>query len=81
MVYKVKVLTENNFKLYYGTCEGEFKSRFYNHSKSFWDRGNETKFQSTFGNWRANPKIKTYVGKHFCMQRPINVAQDVAIYA
>ena len=41
MVYETKVSTENNFKLYYGTCEGEFKSRFYNHRKSFWDRGNE----------------------------------------
>ena len=28
MVYKVKVSRENNFKLYYGTCEGEFKSRW-----------------------------------------------------
>ena len=39
MVYEAKVSTGNLFKLYYGSCEGEFKSRFYNHTKSF--RGNE----------------------------------------
>ena len=38
-------------------------------------------FQSTFGNWRTNSKIAAYVGKYLCMQRPINVAQDIAIYA
>ena len=42
MVYKVKVSRENNFKLYHGTCEGEFKSRFHNHTKLFRDRGNQT---------------------------------------
>ena len=41
MVYEAKVSTKDNSKLYYGTCEGEFKSRFYNHTKSFQDRGNE----------------------------------------
>ena len=43
MVYEAKVSTENYFKLYYGTCEEEFKFCFYNHTKSFRDRGNETK--------------------------------------
>ena len=38
-------------------------------------------FQSTFGNWRTNPKITTYVGNYLYMQRPINVAQEIAIYA
>ena len=35
-------MAENNFKLYYGTYEGEFKSRFYNRTISFRGRGNET---------------------------------------
>lgn len=39
-MYEVKILTEDNFKLYYGTWEGQFKSRFGNHTKSFRDRGN-----------------------------------------
>ena len=34
MVYEAKVSTDNKFKLNYGTCEGEFKSLFYNHTKS-----------------------------------------------
>ena len=42
MVYEAKLLAENNFKLHYRTCEGEFKSRFYNHTKPLRDRGNET---------------------------------------
>ena len=37
-IYEAKVSIENNFKLCYGTCEGEFKSRFYNHTKSFRDK-------------------------------------------
>ena len=43
MAYEAKFLTEDNFKLYYRTGEGEFKSQFYNHTntKSFRDRGNE----------------------------------------
>ena len=43
MVYEAKVSTEDNFKLYYGTCQGEFKCRFITPiSKSFRDKGNET---------------------------------------
>ena len=42
IVYEAKVSTENKFKLYYGTCELEFKSRFYNHTESFRDTGNPT---------------------------------------
>ena len=38
-------------------------------------------FHSTFGNWRANPKITTYVEKCLCMHRSINVVQDFVIYA
>ena len=43
MKWEAKVTTENDFKLYYGTCGGEFESRFYNHAKSFRDRANKTK--------------------------------------
>ena len=42
MVYEAKASLDNNFKPYYGTCEGEFQSRFSNYTKSFWDRCNET---------------------------------------
>ena len=58
MVYEAKVSTENNFKLYYGTCEGESKSRFYNHTKSFRDRGNETELSKYI--WQLKNKAKNY---------------------
>ena len=45
MVYEAKVSTDNNFKLYYGTCEGEFTTR--NH---FEIEVMKRSFQSTFGN-------------------------------
>ena len=50
MVYEAKVSTEDNFRLYCGTCEGELKPRFYSHTKSFRDRGNETKLSK--GIWQ-----------------------------
>ena len=58
MVYEAKILTQNNFKLYYGTCEGEFKSRLYNHTKSFLDRGNETELPKYI--WQPKDESKSY---------------------
>ena len=58
MVYEAKVSTENNFKLYYGKCEGEFKSRFYNHTKSFPDRSNETELSNYI--WQLKDESKNY---------------------
>ena len=55
MVYKAKVSTENDFKLYYDTCEGEFKSRFYNHTKSFRDRGNKMELSKYI--WQTEGQI------------------------
>ena len=58
MVYEAKVSTDNNFKLYYGICEGEFKSRFYNHTKSFRDRRNETELSKYI--WQLKDESKSY---------------------
>ena len=58
MVYEAKVSTYNNFKLYYGTCEGEFKSRSNNHTKSFRDRGNETELSKYI--WQLKDESKSY---------------------
>ena len=52
MVYEAKVRTENNFKLYYGTCEGEFKSNFYNHMKYFGYSGYENKTELSKFIWQ-----------------------------
>ena len=38
IVYKASVTSDEDQKLYYGTSEGEFKSRFNNHTKSFRNR-------------------------------------------
>ena len=35
MVYKTEVTTNTTYKEYYGTSEGEFKSRYNNHTQSF----------------------------------------------
>ena len=58
LVYEAEVSTENNFKLDYGTCKGEFKSRFYNHMKSFRDRGNETELSKYI--WQLKDESKNY---------------------
>ena len=57
MVHEAKVSTDNNFTLHYGTCE-EFKSRFYNHTKSFRDWGNETELSKCI--WQLKDESKNY---------------------
>ena len=34
-IYKAEVITDQSFKIYFGTSEGEFKSRYNNNTKSF----------------------------------------------
>ena len=38
IVYKATVTTQDNYRIYYGTSEGEFKTRYNNHTKSFRNR-------------------------------------------
>ena len=57
MVYEVKVSTKNNFKLYYGKCEREFKSRFYNCTKSFRDKAKATKLSEYI--WQLTGESKS----------------------
>ena len=80
MVYEAKVSTENNFKLYYGTFEGEFKSRFYNSTKSFREKGHETEFSKYIWqlkdeskNDRLRWKIFIYVTPYKCGTRRYNL--------
>ena len=40
IVYKATVPTEPNYRIYYGTAEGELKTRFNNHTNSFRHRKN-----------------------------------------
>ena len=58
MLYKDKVSPENNFKLYFGTFEGKFKCRFYNHTKLFRGTANETKFPKYI--WQLMDQSENY---------------------
>ena len=58
MVYEAKVSTENNFKLYYVTCKGKFKSCFYYHTKSFRDRDNKMELSKYI--WQLKDEYKNY---------------------
>ena len=64
------VLAKENLNLVFITTQNHFEIEVMKRS-----------FQSTFGNGRTNPKLIKYVGMYLCTQRPINVVQDVEIYA
>ena len=63
-----QISTETNFKLYYGTCVGELKTRFYNHTKSCRDRGNKTELSKCI--WQLKDKSKSY-----------NIHWNISMYA
>ena len=50
MGYEAQVSTQDNFKLYYGTCEGEFNLGFMTTRNHFEIEVMKRNFQSTFGN-------------------------------
>ena len=50
IVYKATVKTNQNSAVYLGSCETSFKTRFYNHTKSF---NNET--------YKKETKLSTYI--------------------
>ena len=41
IVYKADVITNKDSHIYYGACDGEFKSRYNNHTNSFCRRHHE----------------------------------------
>ena len=55
-VYKATVRREENYCIYYGTAEGEFKTRYNNHTNSFRHRKsiNETELSKYI--WQMNEK-------------------------
>ena len=57
-LYEAKVSAKNNFKLYYGTCEGGFKSHFYSHTKTFPDRGSTMELSKQI--WQLKEESKKY---------------------
>ena len=54
IVYKATVTTQDNYRIYYGTSEDEFKTRYNNHTKSFRNRQyvNETELSNYI--WQLN---------------------------
>ena len=54
IVYKATVTTQDNYQIYYGASEGEFKIRYSNHTKSFRNRQyvNETELSKYI--WQLN---------------------------
>ena len=52
IVYKAEVNTSSEKHTYYGLCEGEFKSRYNNHTKSFRSRKYENETELSKLLWR-----------------------------
>ena len=56
IVYKATVTTEQNYRIYYGTAEGEFKTRYNNHTNSFRHRKNINETELSKYIWQLNDK-------------------------
>ena len=56
IVYKATVTTGNESKNYFGTSESEFKTRFYNHTKSFRNRSYENDSELSKYLWTLNDR-------------------------
>ena len=81
LVYKATSTTSSNSFVYYGTSEGEFKSRYNNHTKSFRHREcmNETELSKHKENLKDHGLDNNLLWE---IHNPhhTNVAQNVAIY-
>ena len=60
IIYKAEVCYDNEKQEYYGLCEGEFKLRYNNHTKSFRHSKyrNETELSKTI--WKLKDEEKEY---------------------
>ena len=78
MVYKAEVSTNTTYKEYYGASEGEFKSRYNNHTQSFRNISYINDMELTKYLWtlKANGtdyhlkwNIKSYASRYKCGTR------------
>ena len=78
MVYKAEVSTNTTYKEYYGASEGEFKSRYNNHTQSFRNIShiNDTELSKYLWTLKANGtdyhlkwSIKSYASRYKCGTR------------
>ena len=60
VVYKASVKTEQNTFIYFGTAEGEFKTRFNNHSTSFKHEKNQHKTELSKKIWELKNSKEEY---------------------
>ena len=61
VIYKAVVTAENNTSVYYGASEGEFKTRFNNHTKSFRHRKYENETELSKHIWSLKDRKVDYV--------------------
>ena len=84
LVYKATSTTSSNSFAYYGTSEGEFKSRYNNHTKSFrhGECMNESKLSKRVELKRPWSMVLIIIYHDKSTKRPhhTNMAQNVAIY-
>ena len=60
IVYKAEVSTENEKFMYFGASEGEFKTKYNNHTKSFKDRRYENDSEHSKCMWKFKNKKTVY---------------------
>ena len=60
LVYKACVTTENDSHAYYGQCEGDFKTRYNNHTKSFRHRKYENETELSKHVWMLKDSNTNY---------------------
>ena len=60
IIYKAEVVSNGVTSSYYGTCEGEFKSRYNNHTKSFRSRKYENDTELSKHIWRLKDNSREY---------------------
>ena len=65
IVYRAEVTSDNNTKIYYGASEGEFKTRYNNHTKSFRHKMyySETELSRHIWSLKDNTSITRYAGQ------------------
>ena len=63
IVYKAEVEANNNKLTYYGASEGEFKSRYNNHTKSFRSRRYENDWELSKYIWKLKDSNTNYALK------------------
>ena len=60
IVYKAEVIHDNTTETYYGQCEGEFKTRYNNHTKSFHHQKHRHETELSNRVWKLKEEGEVY---------------------